>query len=458
MYKILCTLIVIFSLGKTAENAILEKYLSTALQNNLALKQQDFSYQRSVAALDQARGLFLPSIDINARYSRAAGGRTIDIPVDEFLNPIYQTLNAILQQNVFPENIESQTIRFLREKEHETKIRAVQPLFNADIYYNYKIKDKLQQLELTAKQAYARQLIADVKIAYYSYLKTLEIVELLQRTQELLEENLRVNEKLVEIQKSTREVVFRSQADLSFLEKQQADAKKGRVMSQAYFNFLLNLPQDQTVETITLDSLARPVLIGLPDAEMNASQNREEIKQLSLAIDAAQNGVKLNRSAFLPQVFAVFDYGFQGEIYRFSEEDDFWMASAILQWNLFNGFQDRKKIEQARLEKQRLQTRQNELKEQIRLEVKDAYYSVLVALSILQSSEDQLRSQQKSFEIIDKRYKQGMALQVEYLDARNNYIRSEIDLIVARFDYYIAFATFERAIGSYPIPPFENKK
>jgi outer membrane protein TolC len=457
MSKTLITIILFFSLGLTAENIVLEKYISTALENNLALKQQDFSYRKSVAALDQARGLFLPAIDINARYSRAEGGRKIEIPVDQFLNPVYQTLNFLLQQNVFPEEIESQSINFLREKEHETKIRAVQPLFNADIYYNYKIKDKLQQLELTAKQAYARQLVADVKIAYYSYLQTLEIVELLERTQELLEENLRVNEKLVDIQKSTRETVYRSLADLSLLEKRQADAEKGRAISQAYFNFLLNFQQDQSIEITRLDSLPQSGLINLADAEVEALQNREEIQQVSLGIEAAKNGVKLSRSAFLPQIFAVFDYGYQGEIYRFSDEDNFWMASAILQWNLFNGFQDRKKIEQASLDQRRLETREAELREQIRLEVRDAYYSILVALRNLQSSEDQLRSQKKSFEIFEKRYIQGMALQVEYLDARNNFISSEIDLVVARFEYFITLATFERTIANYPLPELDRK-
>ena len=34
---------------------MLEKYISIAIQNNLALKQQDFSYRKSVAALDEAR-------------------------------------------------------------------------------------------------------------------------------------------------------------------------------------------------------------------------------------------------------------------------------------------------------------------------------------------------------------------------------------------------------------------
>ena len=450
MYKLIFLLMGIPLISVSAENTVLERYIDTALQNNLALKQQDFEYQKSIASLQEARGLFLPSVDIQARYSRADGGRTIDIPVDQFLNPVYQTLNALLQQNVFPENIPAETITFLREEEQETKIRAVQPIFQSDIYYNYKIKDKLQNLQNLSKQAYARALVADVKSSYFNYLKTLEIVKLLQRTQELLEENLRVNEKLVEFQKSTRDVVFRSQADLSYLEKQQADAEKGQVMAQAYFNFLLNLPQDQSIDIINLDTVPAP-LLPLSELELQAIQNREEIKQLDYAIEAAKNGVKLNRGKFLPNVFAVFDYGYQGEFYRFSDQDDFWMASAILQWNLFNGFQDRKKIEQARLEQKKLEARQQEIQNQIKLEVRDAYYGIRVAQKNLQSSEDQLRSQKKSFEIIDKKYQQGMALQVEYLDARNSYIRSEIDLIVARFDYYISQANLEKITGDYPL-------
>ena len=52
---------------------------------------------------------------------------------------------------------------------------------------------------------------------------------------------------------------------------------------------------------------------------------------------------------------------------------------------------------------------------------------------------------------MDKKFEQGMALQVEYLDSRNNFIRSEIDLIVARYDYYISSAVLERIIASYPL-------
>jgi len=42
-----------------------------------------------------------------------------------------------------------------------------------------------------------------------------------------------------------------------------------------------------------------------------------------------------------------------------------------------------------------------------------------------------------------------MALQVEYLDARNNYLQSEIQQVVATFDYHIRQAEFEKTVASY---------
>ena len=71
-------LIIIFLTGYysiSAQESNLDKYIQEGLKNNLALKQREFSLNKSIAALDEARGLFMPSIGINARYTRADGGR-----------------------------------------------------------------------------------------------------------------------------------------------------------------------------------------------------------------------------------------------------------------------------------------------------------------------------------------------------------------------------------------------
>ncbi len=437
---------------RAEENPVLDRYIHMALENNLALQQQEFSYQKSVAALQQARGLFFPEISVNARYTRAGGGRLIEIPVGQFVNPVYKTLNYLLQQNLFPEDIGSQTFPFLREEEHETKIRALQPLFKPEILYNYQIKNGLRDIERAGRDALIQQLVAEVKTAYYNYLKAIEVVKFLERTRELLQENLRVNEKLVENNKATLENVYRARADISELDKQQAEAIQHRDLAQAYFNFLLNRPPEEPVESSPIDLPLLSPTLDLTVAENLALHNRHELKQLEAGVEIARSGIMINRAAFLPSVFAVLDYGFQGERYRFTRKDDFWMASAILEWNLFRGFQDRAKIQQSILEKKKIESRQQELENQIRLEVREAWYTLLVAGKNVQSTRNRLESQKKSFELVDKKHLQGMALAVEYLDARNNYLQSEIQHLIASYDYYIRQAEFERVIASYPIP------
>ena len=54
--------------------------VSDALAANLELDGALAQTSQRLAALDQARALYLPSLDFNARYSRGSGGRTIDFP------------------------------------------------------------------------------------------------------------------------------------------------------------------------------------------------------------------------------------------------------------------------------------------------------------------------------------------------------------------------------------------
>jgi hypothetical protein len=116
------TIIIIFLAGYysiTAQQSNLEWYIQEGLKNNLALKQKEFSLNRSIAALDEARGLFMPSIGINARYTRADGGREIVFPIGDLMNPVYSSLNSLMGYDAFPTDLENESINFLREKEHD---------------------------------------------------------------------------------------------------------------------------------------------------------------------------------------------------------------------------------------------------------------------------------------------------------------------------------------------------
>ncbi|MEL6820251.1 MAG: TolC family protein [Calditrichota bacterium] len=421
----------------------LDDYVREGIQSNLALQKENFSLEQSVEALKEARGLFLPSVSIEARYSRAGGGRDIEFPVGDLLNDVYSTLNQLTGTQNFPQ-LENVAIPFLREQEHETKVRVVQPLFQPGIYYNYKANQHLSNAQKDARDAFTRQLTADIKSAYFNYQKAGQVVTLLNNTTPVLEENLRVSKSLFDNGSRTQETVFRAEAELADLEQQIAEAERNRILAANYFNFLLNKPFDSPIANSDPEKLIFPNPIPVEEAYARAGEYREELKQLENAVKASGSSVGAAKSRFLPGVSLVFDYGFQGEEYRFTSDDDYWMGSAVLSWNLFNGGQDKAKLQKARLEKQSLQTTQQELGLQIRMQVDEAHQNLLVAGSAITSARKSLERNRKSFRIIEKKYANGLSPQIEFLDIRNRLTASEITYVVAQFDYQIRYAEYER--------------
>jgi outer membrane protein TolC len=434
-----------------ADPIILDQYIDEALENNLALRQREFSYEKAQAELAEARGLFLPSLSLTSRYSRAGGGRSVDVPVGDLVNPIHEALNQILAEPAFPANLPNVSTPFLREEEQETKLQLVQPLLKPSIYFNYKMRSRLRSAEQAARDAYARELVKEVKVAYFNYLKTLKVVELYERTEVLLKENLRVSTSLFENGKATQDVVFRARAELSQLEQERVEAEKTRDLARSYFNLLLNRPLDEPVEVADPDDLPAGRTENLAECQALALGNRLELRQLQLGIEAAEHHVRLEKSAFLPGVVFAFDYGFQGEEYRFTDDDDFWMGSVVLEWSIFNGLQREAKIGQAKAHRRVLEAQLAELREAIKLQVREAHDNVTVAEKSLAAARDRVTSAEKSFEIVSRKYGEGMAAQIEYLDARTAMTRARVNLVITTYNYYIRHAELERALATYPV-------
>lgn len=102
----------------------LDSLLRAGLDSNLGLRQQSIALERSFAALREARGLFLPSLSLLADYTYADGGRKIDIPVGDLMNPVYSTLNQLTQSNAFPQ-IANVSEQFLPNDFHDTRLRLL---------------------------------------------------------------------------------------------------------------------------------------------------------------------------------------------------------------------------------------------------------------------------------------------------------------------------------------------
>jgi len=454
LITLLLSCIAWMSFGQTT----LDRYIDEALASNIALQQKELSYDKSLAALDEAKANFFPVLSLQARYSVARGGRAFEIPVGDLVNPLYQNLNALndLAGSVsedFPDIPTYQPIdnvqeNFLREEEHETKLRVVWPVFNSAIIYNQRIKDNLTQVEKISVDIYKRELVKEVKTGYFNYLKAGEAFELYQNTLDLVEENLRTTRSLYENHKVTVDEVYAAEAQVKEVEQDLAVAEKNKAVAQAYFNFLLNRDYDTEIE-LGETTFGIENVVAVDEARQTAIQNRDELKQLSYYLAVAENKIKLDKGGYLPNLNLVADYGFQGTEYSFGDEDDFAQGSLVLSWDLFNK-QTSAKVQQSRIEQAITNKRQEEARQQIGLEVVQAFHEVQAALKSIDLAEAQVESAEKAFKLVDKKYSQGQANRVQFTDARTRLTNAEQQLIIARYDHQIRIAELEKAMATYP--------
>jgi len=439
------------SLILKAQNPVLQAYISEGINSNLALKQRQLDYTRSLSALREARGLFFPDISLNARYTVAKGGRVIDFPVGDLLNPVYSTLNLLTGSEQFPQ-IANEQFYFYRPTEQETKVSLVQPIFNSDLLYNYRIKEDYAEISRVDVNRYKRELIKEITTAWYSYQKAYQLVRLADTTLGLVKENLRVSRSLFENDKVTIDEVYRSEAEQSRVEVQQAETKKMLEASKAYFNFLLNRPLDSGIDLVREEP--EPFLASLNDAQEAALRGREELNQLKTYQQLNRNMVRLQRGKNIPGLFGVVDYGFQGEQYRFTGDDDFMLASVVLKWDLFQGNSNHEKVRQTQIEGRKLEQAYDQAEQQIRLEVINNYYALLSAYESVQSAKTQEQSAAKAYRLISRKYSEGQSTLLELMDARTSMTGASANNIIAQNEYFIRKAEFEYAVGSVQIQEY----
>src|SRR4029077_10530348 len=179
--------------------AVIDDYVREGLKSNLALRAQSLEVERSVAALDEARARYFPEVGFAARYTRAEGGRTIELPLGQALNPAYQTLNDLLvaqgQQPKFPV-VQDETIAFMREREQDTRITLRMPLVNAAIPAAVRAQRELLGASEYAHMALGRRLKRDITVGYLHWLAAVRNKGIVDASVSLLNENLRVNDSL----------------------------------------------------------------------------------------------------------------------------------------------------------------------------------------------------------------------------------------------------------------------
>ena len=423
-----------------AQTGPLDAYVREGLSANLTLKQQQFNLQKALLSLDEAKTLFRPSVGFGASYTTAQGGRRIEFPVGDLLNPVYRTLNQLTQSDRFP-TIENVNEQFFPRNFYDARFRITQPLVNAEIAFARRIRQEQISLQQAELNVYRRELVKDVKVAYFQFLKATEAVRVYQNARNLLLESQRVNQALVNNQMANPTVLLRSRNELGKNDADIAQAENNRKNAAAYFNFLLNRDLDAAV---TVDSSYRRLLLDeIPTG------SREELDKLRAATRLGQTLLAQNQAFRRPKLGAQLDLGSQGFDFKFNDRTRYALLGISLDIPIYAGGRNLLRIKQTETDLAQLQAQTEQVGDQLNLQAFTADNALQSARQVYGSRQLQTETATRYHRDLLRRYKEGQATFIELLDAQTHITPAQESEVIALYDVWIRQVELERARAGY---------
>ncbi len=185
---------------------ILDDLVRTALERNLSLARQRLTAGQAASGVRQARGVLLPTLAVDARYSEFSGV----VNIGDFINPAYAALNQLIGENRFPTNVAA-TLPFRQE----SRLRATQLVYNQAAIEQWRLARTLYGVSRAQQEQAARQLAADIQLAWLGLAGAARVVDVYAASLTVLDENERVADRLVANGQGTVDAVYRARAACS---------------------------------------------------------------------------------------------------------------------------------------------------------------------------------------------------------------------------------------------------
>ena len=434
---------------------IIAEYVRDGLQSNLALKRDSLEVERSQAALDAARARFFPEFALAASYARSDGGRSIDLPLGTLVNPIYTTLNQLLAaqgRSAMFGQVSNSSISFLLPRDQDTRLTVRQPLFAPAIPATVRAQKAMLGVAQYAHIALARRLKRDITVAWLNTVRALKATAIYQSSEQLLQENLRVNDSLLRNGKITQDQVLRARAELLATRQQLADSRNTQSQAANYLNFLLNRPLDTAIDTADIGTETERTALDLAALRTVALSARPELDQAKNRINAARSQMAAARSVFWPTLSLGVDAGIQGPEYQFGSGRNFDTISVLLNWKLFDAGSRSAQLRSARAATREAELLHDELTQQIQLEVQQALDGLNTSGAGVATANARAEASRAAFRIASRKRDEGAINQVEFMDARNTLTNAELNLNLTRFELLARQAELDYATAAGSLP------
>lgn len=441
----------------TLANTPLSGYLDEALTNNPALAQANFEVEAERQRLENLRARFYPSLALQARATVAEGGRTIDFPAGDLLNPVYSALNAQAQANGQAARlpmVENQSIPLLRPTEQDTRLVVRGPIYEPVLNQQLQAQSQALGAQEAARLQVKEELTRDLQTAYWQYAQANARIAILEASLRTLQENERINAVLYKAGETTLDAPKRAEAETLEIQVALRESRTQALLAKEYFNLLRYAPNSSLVE-LPQEELSKNSIQALLDQLTPRSQGTTAppaLTRLEKSLAAQRAQLDASRAAYKPTLGYSIEGGYQGRDYNTGSNTGFASASVVLNWTLADAGIRSSDVARSQAQVQALEARARQVNRQLQLAKLQARENLLVSLDSIQARDAQRAAAEESLRINERKRDAGETTQIEFLSAEQSATRARLGLVTAVYQARIDHAIWQYNNRNIPEP------
>jgi outer membrane protein len=433
----------------------LQEAIQTAINNNVEVRQRELQTQSAEVYYKQARYNLLPSLNANINHGLNRG-RSIDPFTNAYVNQKISYANYGVGSGVILFN------GF-----------GLQNSIRQNLYAYDASKLELQQ----AKES----LTLDVILAYLQILNNEDLVELSSRQIDLSQKQVQRLEILNKEGAINPSLLYDLRGQLASDQVAVVERRNAVGSSKLLLSQLMNVPYDPTVELerVSVEELLTKYPFTVDEVYQKALTELAFVKAAEMRTKSAEAGLKVARSELFPTVSlngglnSNYSSLAQREIFvnttdvpsnnyvlvnnvqvpvimkqqNFNSErigyidqlknNIFSNVGVSLRIPIFNSFQARNRIKHAAIDVKNNELIEENTKLLLRQEVDQSYLNMSNAWERYKVLLEQVNAYAESFRAAEVRFNSGVGNSVDYLIARNNLDRANINLLSAKYDYIL---------------------
>jgi outer membrane protein len=411
---------------KKGEELNLQRCIEIALRKQPSILAAQNTVDVNRSRVGQAESAYYPQISTDASYSR--------------IKPLTGTQRA-LTVGASGASAGSATSAF---DEYTGKVSLNQLIFD---FWKTKTQVDIQKLNVSASRSdldnTQESVVFNVKQAYYGMLQAERNRDVAEETVRQFQQHLQQAKGFYQVGTAAKYDVTKAEVDLSNAKLSLIKAQNALKIARVTLNNAMGVPDapDYGIE----DNLSfKKYKISFDEALNRAYRNRPDLQSLIFQRKAASQSIELAKKDYYPVLTGNAAYTRQGQDFPLQKG---WNAGVSLTFPIFSGFLTKNQVAEQKSNLEVVRANEESLKQSILLDVQQGYLNLDQAAESITTADLTVEQAKENLDIANGRYAAGVGNPIEVTDAEVSLTNAKTSYIQALYDYKIAVAAIEKAIG-----------